>query len=108
MQALPSRNLSPQLQRIEAELFSRISVVFRRCRHLAGFTVGSAARLPDNNDLPPDRELFVSDIQFFHEVSEDEDDEVCLFIDRAISLMVAENPGAFYLLRDRTFARALH
>ena len=108
MQTLPSQKLDPQLQRMEADMFSRISVVFRRCNHLVGFTLQDAAQLPENNDLPEDGGLFVSDIQFAHPVSVDEDDEICRFIDRTIAQMVAESPEAFQVLRDRTFARVLH
>jgi len=108
MQTLPNQNLDPQLQRIEADVFSRIAVVFRRCNHLVGFTLQDVAQLPDNNETPDDGGLFVSDIQFAHSVSVDEDDEICRFIDRTIAQMVAESPDAFQVLRDRTFARVLH
>jgi hypothetical protein len=108
MQTLPNEKLDPQLQRIEADLFSRIAVVFRRCNHLVGFTLQDAAQLPDNSDLPEDGGLFVSDIQFTHNVSADEDDEICRFIDRTVAQMIAESPEAFDVLRDRTFAKVLH
>ena len=106
MQTLPNQNLDPKLQLIEADLFSRIAVVFRRCNHLVGFTLQDAASLPDNSD--EDNGLFVSDIQFAHTVSADEDDEICRFIDRTVAQMVSESPEAVDVLRDRTFAKVLH
>lgn len=108
MQTLPIPHLDPQLQRLEADMISRIALVFRRCAHLVGFTLQDAGRLPDNNDLPEDGSLFVSDIQFSHTVPVDEDDEICRFIDRTVAQMVSETPHALRMLRDRTFARVLH
>lgn len=108
MEAMPTENLDPKLQRLESDVFSRLAVVFRRCPHLVGFTLQDSAELPDDADPTESGGLFVSDIQFSRRVTEDEDDEVCHYINRAISDMVAERVEAAKLLRDRTFARTLH
>jgi hypothetical protein len=108
MQALPAQNLDPRLQRLETDMFSRLAVIFRRCPHLVGFTLQDSADLPEDADPSDGGGLFVSDIQFARRVTEDEDDEVCHFINKAVTEMVAERAEAAELLRDRTFARQLH
>ncbi len=107
METMPTQNLDPQLRRIEADVFSRMAVIFRRCRHLVGFTLQDSAEIPDDAEAG-DGGLFVSDIQFSRRVSEDEDDEVCRFINSTVADLVAEREEAMTLLRDRTFARTLH
>jgi hypothetical protein len=110
MQALPAQNLDPKLQRLETDMFARLGVIFRRCPHLVGFTLQDSAELPEDAN-PSDSDeggLFVSDIQFSRRVTEDEDDEVCHFINKTVAEMVIERSEASELLRDRTFARALH
>jgi hypothetical protein len=109
MQTLPNTNLDPKLARIEADMFTRMSVVFRRCPHLVGFTLQDTAELPEDGDnAAEDPGLFVSDIQFSRRVTEDEDDEVCHYINKTVAEMIAERSEALELLRDRTFARQLH
>jgi hypothetical protein len=109
METMPTQNLDPRLRRIEADVFSRMAVIFRRCRHLVGFTLQDSADLPEDADpTGGDGGLFVSDIQFSRRVSEDEDDEVCLYINNTVAELIAERTETLNLLRDRTFARALH
>jgi len=108
METMPSQNLDPRLRRIEADVFSRMAVIFRRCQHLVGFTLQDSAELPEDADPSGDGGLFVSDIQFSRRVTEDEDDEVCHYINKTVAELIAEREEALNLLRDRTFARALH
>ncbi len=108
METMPSQNLDPQLRRIEADVFSRMAVIFRRCQFLVGFTLQDSAELPDDVDMSGEGGLFVSDIQFSRRVSEDEDDEICQYINKTVAELVAERTEAANLLRDRTFARTLH
>ena len=108
METLPQPNLEPRLRRIEADMFTRLSVVFRRCQHLVGFTLQDTSELPEDGEQTEDPGLFVSDIQFSRRVTEDEDDEVCHYINKTVAEMIAERAEALDVLRDRTFARALH
>ena len=110
METLPNQNLDARLQRIEADMFTRMAVIFRRCPHLVGFTLQDSAELPNDGDNAADEDpgLFVSDIQFSRRVTEDEDDEVCHYINKTVAEMIAERSEALELLRDRTFARQLH
>jgi len=108
METMPSQNLDPQLRRLEADVFSRMAVIFRRCQHLVGFTLQDAAELPHDADPTAEGGLFVSDIQFSRRVTEDEDDEVCQYINKTVAELVTERDEALSLLRDRTFARTLH
>lgn len=107
METMPNQNLDPQLRRIEADVFARMAVIFRRCQHLVGFTLQDSTEIPDDADAG-DGGLFVSDIQFSRRVSEDEDDEVCRYINSTVADLVAEREEAVNLLRARTFARTLH
>ena len=107
METMPTQNLDPQLRRIEADVFSRMAVIFRRCRHLVGFTLQDAAEIPDDAD-GGEGGLFVSDIQFSRRITEDEDDEVCRYINNTVAELLAEREEAVDLLKDRTFARTLH
>jgi hypothetical protein len=105
---MPAQNLDPKLVRLETDMFSRLAVIFRRCPHLVGFTLQDSSQLPEDADLTENGGLFVSDIQFSRRVTEDEDDEVCHYINKTVAEMVAERAEANDLLRDRTFARQLH
>ncbi len=107
METMPNQNLDPQLRRIEADVFSRMAVIFRRCGHLVGFTLQDSTTIPDDPEAA-DGTLFVSDIQFSRRVTEDEDDEVCHYINSTVAELIAEREEAVDLLKDRTFARTLH
>ena len=108
MKAIPSQNRNPHLRSIEADVLSRMAVIFRCCQPLVGFTLQQPAELPDDADSSGEAELFVSDIQFSRRMPEDEVDEVCQYITDTVAEMIAERDEALNLLRDRTFARALH
>jgi hypothetical protein len=109
METLPNQKIDARLRRIEADMFTRMAVIFRRCPHLVGFTLADSAELPDDADTAgEDPGLFVSDIQFARRVTEDEDDEVCHYINKTVAEMITERAEALELLRDRTFARQLH
>ncbi len=108
METMPSQNLDAKLRRIEADMFSRMAIIFRRCQHPVGFTLQDSSELPDDTEPSAEGGLFVSDIQFSRRVSEDEDDEVCRYINNTVAELIAEREEALNLLRDRTFARTLH
>ncbi len=107
METMPTPNLDPQLRRIEADVHSRMAVIFRRCQHLVGFTLQDSTTIPDDPEAA-DGTLFVSDIQFSRRVTEDEDDEVCRYINTTVAELIAERGETLDLLKDRTFARTLH
>lgn len=108
MKTIPSRDFNSELRSIEADVFSRMAVIFRRCQHLVGFTLEKYAELLDDGNLSGEGGLFVSDIQFSHRVTENEGYEACQYINQTVAEMIAERDEALNLLRDRTFARTLH
>jgi len=108
MKTFLSQSLNPLLRSIEADVLSRMAVIFRCCQHLVGFTLEESAEQPDDADPSGERGLFVSDIQFSHRVTDDETREACMYINQTVAEMIAESDESLNLLRDRTFARALH
>ena len=107
MHTLPPRNPAPLLQRLENDVLSRLSVAFRYWSHLEGFTLQGSSELPGDAD-PADEGPFISDIQFSRPVSDYEINVACRFITKTVADIVDERSEATDLLRDRTFARALH
>jgi len=89
-------------------MFTRMDIIFRRCQHLVGFTLQDSTELPEDADPSGEGGLFVSDIQFSRKVTEDEDDEVCQYINKVVAELVTERVELRTLLCDRTFARTLH
>jgi hypothetical protein len=108
MQTMPSENLDPWLRHIQADVFSRMAVIFRRCQYLVGFALQDSKELLDDADQSSDGGLFVSDIEFSRCVTDDEREEICDYIHETVAELTVERTEAVILLRGRTFARALH
>ena len=95
--------------RYEADLGASIHALFVRCPRLHGFAVRSAGqRSGDGFALPPEGELFVTDVSIYP--SCDEKVAVKHFREIAASLvrLIDDYPAAGELLRERTFARVMH
>ena len=95
--------------RHEADLGASIHALFARCPRLHGFAVRRAGeRSGDGFALPPEGELFVTDVSLYP--SCDENMAVKHFREIAASLtrLIDEHPEAGELLLERTFARAVH
>ena len=97
------------LSRLEADVASKIKVLFARCPALCGFAVQDRAGLPkdlDKNRIP-DADLFVTEIGIFPKL-DSKYDEIHDEITLTISDLVHDEPHAYDYLRGRTFARTLH
>lgn len=92
-----------------ADLAMEIKALFAACPNLCGFAVEGLSELhgdPDPND--GENRFAISQVSFGTPFSRDEAHQVCSLIVRVVSELVAEQPDAYELLRDRTFARMLH
>jgi hypothetical protein len=98
------------LDRLEADVTTKIRTLFARCPALCGFAVQDRAGLPkdlDKNQIP-DADLFVIEIGIFPKLDQEQYAEIYDEITAAISDLVYEQPHAYDYLRGRTFARSLH
>jgi hypothetical protein len=98
------------LDRVEADVSTKIRGLFIRCPALCGFAVQDRAGLPkdlDKNRIP-DADLFVTEIGIFPKLDQEQYGEIYDEITAAISDLVYEQPHAYDYLRGRTFARTLH
>jgi hypothetical protein len=98
------------LDRLKADVASKIQALFVRCPALCGFAVQDRAGLPkdlDKNRIP-DADLFVTEIGIFPKLDQEQYGEIYDEITTAISDLVHEQPHAYDYLRGRTFARTLH
>lgn len=87
----------------------QITSLFERNAALCGFSVRGRGEIPDNIPTTEDEgELFVGDIGISPAVSEKQYAEIFEEVVAAVTEVMAEGEDASSLLRDRTFARALH
>jgi len=98
------------LDRVEADVATKIRGLFARCPALCGFAVQDRAGLPKDLDMNriPDADLFVTEIGIFPKLDNEQYGEIYDEITLAISDLVYEQPHAYDYLRGRTFARSLH
>jgi hypothetical protein len=98
----------PLLGALEADVAARIQTLFRRCPTLCGFCVQDS--LPEDIDQSPipDAGLFVTGIDTFPRLDNEQHGEIYDEIALAISALVYEQPHACDYLRGRTFARTIH
>ena len=110
MRAAERRAQNPSPARVMAEIEVGIAALFQRCPTLSGFTVQNPALLA--LDVPAtrlDHAMCVADVAIHAwpgdpDSAEDVRQEIaCTLLD-----LVEQHPEARALLRDRTFARALH
>ena len=76
---------------------------------LSGFSVRSAREVPDNCARCGEAdELFVGDVGISPALSAEQCGEIFQQVVAAVAELISDEPNADELLRDRTFARALH
>ena len=111
MKTLPAveRDRQAQAKCAAADLASDIKALFAACPNLCGFAVEALSGLHGDPD-PHEGEnrISLSQVSFGSPLSRDEAHQVCSLIVGVLSELVAEQPEAYELLRDRTFARTLH
>ncbi len=105
----PLPRSKPNLQRLEAEVASRVRTLFERCPDLLGFSLydlstQDGVRAPAaSEDDAPTVELGLTLTTRSHER-----DEAYELVTAEIDDLLSEEPIALALLRGRTFARTLH
>lgn len=93
---------------LEAEVAARIQALFRRCPTLWGFSVQNSLPKDVDQSPIPDADLFVTEIDTFPRLDNEQHGEIYDEIALALSALVYEQPHACDYLRGRTFARAIH
>jgi hypothetical protein len=93
---------------LEADIAARIQTLFRRCPTLCGFSVQDSLPKDIDQSPIPDAELFVTEIDTFPRLDNDQHGEIYDEIVLVISALLYEQPHACDYLRGRTFARTIH
>jgi hypothetical protein len=100
---------NPQADFAAADLMLQIKALFEACPNLCGFVVEGLSGLHgDANPHDGENRFVISQVSLGVPFSRDESHQVCRLIVSAVSELVAAQPEAYELLRDRTFARTLH
>jgi hypothetical protein len=88
----------------------QIESLFKRFPALCGFSVHGLDELPDNcpRSGDSDKELFVGEIGIAPLIGAEQCGEIFREIVAALAEVLAEDPAAGVILRNRTFARVLH
>ena len=89
---------------------AQIESLFRRHPSLSGFSVHGLDELPDNCPRSGDNEaeLFIGDVGISPPIGKEQFGEIFREIVTALAELLAEDPAACDILRNRTFARVLH
>ncbi len=91
------------------ELALEIKALFVACPDLCGFAVEGLSELHGDPDPHDGENAFaISQVSFSTPFNRDKAHQVCSLIVSVVSELVAAQPEAYELLRDRTFARTLH
>ena len=99
----------PQLGKLEAALAERMSMLFRRCPMLCGFSVQEGSRLARERAAGPlTGSLFLADLTCHRRIDEEQAAELCEVIADALLDLMDERPETAELMTGRTFARNLH
>ena len=109
MKTQPYVEADPQADIAAADLTMQIKALFEACPNLCGFVVEGLSGLhgdPDPHD--GDNRFIITQVSFDTPFSRDESHQVCSLIISVVSELVAAQPEAYELLRDRTYARTLH
>ena len=94
---------------METHVRERIGSLFARYPHLIGFFLQDPVGFKDVlNPSAIEGDLCILDIGFSIPVSEASHEKVRELIRATVQQILAEQPEAFNLLRERTFARAVH
>jgi hypothetical protein len=100
---------NPDRGMLQADVEAKMRALFARCPALCGFTVQDRASLPAEVAGPiPDADLYVTEIGIYPKLDAAQYGDLYDEITLAISDLVHEQPGAYDVLRGRTFARTLH
>jgi hypothetical protein len=109
MKTLEFRAGSPDRGMVQADVEAKMRGLFARCPTLCGFAIQDRASLPADIGGPiPDADLYVTEIGIYPKLDAAQYGELYDEITLAISDLVQAQPGAYELLRGRTFARTLH
>lgn len=89
---------------------AQIESLFLRHPALCGFSVHGLDELPDScpRSGDSDGDLFIGEIGIAPPIGTQQCDEICQEIAAALAELLAEDPAAGVILRNRTFARVLH
>lgn len=89
---------------------AQIESLFLRHPSLCGFSVHGLDEVPDSCPRSQDSEeaLFIGEIGIAPPVCAEHSGEIVREIAAALAELLAEDPAAGVLLRNRTFARVLH
>lgn len=99
----------PQADISAADLAMQIKGLFEACPNLCGFVIEDLSGLHGDADPHDEESRFViSEVSCDTPFRREEYHQVCSLIVGVVSGLVAEQPEAYELLRDRTFARTLH
>jgi hypothetical protein len=93
---------------MKTSLPAQIESLFLRHPALCGFSVRSLDELPDHCPRNEGEELFIGDIGISPALSAEHYSEMFEEILATLAELLAEEPEAEAILRDRTFARVLH
>ena len=109
MKTLLAVEADPQVDIAAADLAMHFKALFAACPNLCGFVVEGLSGLHgDANPHDGDNRFVISQVSLGTPFSWDESHQVCRLIVNVVSELVAAQPEAYELLRDRTFARTLH
>ena len=102
----------PSLERrnsVEGHVYARMGVLFVRYPHLIGFFLQDPVGFKDVlNPSPIEGDLCILDLGFSIKMSDAAYDKVRELIRATVQQILAERPEAFAVMRERTFARAVH
>jgi hypothetical protein len=99
----------PERNSIKEHVFLRMGALFVRYPHLVGFFLQDPIGFKDVlNPSPIEGDLCILDIGFSIEMSDASYEKVRELIRATVQELITERPEAFAVLRERTFARALH
>jgi len=89
---------------------AQIESLFLRHPSLCGFSVHGIDEVPDNcpRSGDGDEQLFIGELGIAPPIGAEQSDEILREIVAALAELLAEDPAAGFILRNRTFARVLH
>jgi len=89
---------------------AQIESLFLRHPSLCGFSVHGLDEVPDNcpRSGDGDGQLFIGELGIAPPIGAEQCDEILREIAAALAELLAEDPAADVILRNRTFARVLH
>jgi hypothetical protein len=89
---------------------AQIEALFLRHPSLCGFSVHGLDELPDNcpRSGDSDEDLFIGEVGIAPPIGAKQCGEIVQEIAAALAELLAEDPAAGVILRNRTFARVLH